>query len=40
MDKHKILSYIPTVIESSSKGDNAFDIFSRMLRERIIFLVE
>ena len=40
MDKHKILSYIPTVIESSSKGDNAFDIFSRMLRERIIFLGE
>ena len=40
MDRQKILSYIPTVIESSSKGDNAFDIFSRMLRERIIFLGE
>ncbi len=40
MDKQKILSYIPTVIESSSKGDNAFDIYSRMLRERIIFLGE
>ena len=40
MDKQKILSYIPTVIESSSKGDNAFDIYSRKLRERIIFLGE
>ncbi len=40
MDKNKILSYIPTVIESSSRGENSFDIFSRMLRERIIFLGE
>ncbi|MBW4419717.1 MAG: ATP-dependent Clp endopeptidase proteolytic subunit ClpP [Myxacorys californica WJT36-NPBG1] len=29
---------IPTVIESSGRGDRAFDIFSRLLRERIIFL--
>ncbi len=40
MDKGKILSYIPTVIESSSRGENSFDIFSRMLRDRIIFLGE
>ncbi len=40
MEKNKILSYIPTVIESSSRGENSFDIFSRMLRERIIFLGE
>ncbi len=40
MDKSTILNYIPTVIESSSRGENAFDIFSRMLRERIIFLGE
>lgn len=38
MDTHKILSYVPTVIESSSKGERSFDIFSRLLRERIIFL--
>jgi len=31
-------SYVPTVIEQSSKGERAFDIFSRLLRERIIFL--
>ncbi len=40
MDKKTILSYIPTVIESSSRGEKSFDIFSRLLRERIIFLGE
>ena len=40
MDYHKILSYMPTVIESSSRGEKSFDIFSRLLRERIIFLGE
>ena len=34
----KILSYVPTVIEASSRGERSFDIFSRLLRERIIFL--
>ncbi len=29
---------IPTVIESTSKGERAFDIFSRLLKERIVFL--
>jgi ATP-dependent Clp protease protease subunit len=29
---------IPTVIESSSRGERAYDIYSRLLRERIIFL--
>jgi ATP-dependent Clp protease, protease subunit len=29
---------IPTVIESSGRGDRAFDIYSRLLRERIVFL--
>ncbi len=29
---------IPTVVEQSGKGDRAFDIYSRLLRERIIFL--
>ena len=37
-DMKKILSYVPTVIESSSRGEKSFDIFSRLLRERIIFL--
>jgi ATP-dependent Clp protease protease subunit len=38
MDYEKILSYVPTVIESSTRGERSFDIFSRLLRERIIFL--
>ena len=38
MDFKKVLSYVPTVIESSSRGEKSFDIFSRLLRERIIFL--
>ncbi len=40
MNRKTILSYIPTVIESSSTGEKSFDIFSRLLRERIIFLGE
>lgn len=40
MDYRKILSYMPTVIESSSRGERSFDIFSRLLRDRIIFLGE
>ena len=37
-DVSKILSYMPTVIEASSRGERSFDIFSRLLRESIIFL--
>src|ERR687885_2232857 len=29
---------IPTVIEQSGRGERAFDIYSRLLRERIVFL--
>ena len=29
---------VPTVIESSSRGERAYDIYSRLLRERIVFL--
>ncbi len=38
LDRYKIKSYMPTVIESSSRGEKSFDVFSRLLRERIIFL--
>ncbi len=31
---------VPTVIESSPNGERAFDIYSRLLKERIIFLGE
>lgn len=30
---------IPTVIEQTARGERAFDIFSRLLKERIIFMV-
>jgi ATP-dependent Clp protease protease subunit len=30
---------VPTVIEQSSRGERAYDIYSRLLRERIIFLI-
>ena len=31
-------SLIPMVIESSPRGERAFDIFSRLLKERVVFL--
>jgi ATP-dependent Clp protease protease subunit len=33
------LGYIPMVIEQSGRGERAYDIYSRLLRERVIFLV-
>lgn len=33
------LSHIPMVIEQSSRGERAYDIYSRLLKERVIFLV-
>ena len=35
---HKTIASVPTVIEQSGRGERAFDIYSRLLRERIIFL--
>ena len=34
------MSFIPYVIEQSSRGERSFDIFSRLLNDRIIFLSE
>jgi ATP-dependent Clp protease protease subunit len=34
----QLRSIIPTVIESSARGERAFDIYSLLLRERIVFL--
>ncbi len=36
MQSHSAL--IPTVVEPSERGERAFDIYSRLLRERIVFL--
>jgi ATP-dependent Clp protease protease subunit len=32
------MNLVPMVIEESSRGERAFDIFSRLLRERIVFV--
>ena len=33
------LGYIPMVIEQSGRGERAYDIYSRLLKERVIFMV-
>ena len=33
-----LMSLVPMVVEQTSRGERAFDIFSRLLKERIIFL--
>jgi ATP-dependent Clp protease protease subunit len=33
------LGLVPMVIEQSGRGERAYDIYSRLLRERIVFLV-
>ena len=32
------LNLVPMVVEQSSKGERAYDIYSRLLKERIIFI--
>ena len=34
------MSLVPMVIEQTGRGERSFDIFSRLLKERIIFLCE
>jgi len=38
LSKNRVKAALPTVIEQSGRGERAFDIYSRLLRERIIFL--
>src|SRR5512136_1348816 len=33
------LGMVPIVIEQSGRGERAYDIYSRLLRERVVFLV-
>jgi len=38
-NNHRVQNYlVPTVVESSNRGERAYDLYSRLLRERIIFL--
>ncbi|HSN20241.1 MAG TPA: ATP-dependent Clp protease proteolytic subunit, partial [Usitatibacter sp.] len=38
-DEPEGLGLIPMVIEQSGRGERAYDIYSRLLKERVIFLV-
>ncbi|OLK28817.1 ATP-dependent Clp protease proteolytic subunit, partial [Xanthomonas oryzae] len=35
----KALNLVPMVVEQTSRGERAYDIYSRLLKERLIFLV-
>lgn len=39
MSEPQGLGYIPMVIEQSGRGERSYDIYSRLLKERVIFLV-
>ncbi|AJP49540.1 Clp protease ClpP [Rugosibacter aromaticivorans] len=39
MNDPQALGLVPMVIETSGRGERAYDIYSRLLRERVIFLV-
>ena len=40
MNKNEILAnLVPMVVEQTGRGERAYDIFSRLLKERVIFLV-
>ena len=34
------MSFVPYVIEQNSRGERSYDIYSRLLKDRIIFLGE
>ena len=38
-ERVKGLNLVPMVVEQTSRGERAFDIYSRLLKERVIFLV-
>jgi ATP-dependent Clp protease protease subunit len=39
MEEPKALGLVPMVIEQSGRGERAYDIYSRLLKERVVFLV-
>src|SRR5205823_10901362 len=39
MDETRALGLVPMVIEQSGRGERAYDIYSRLLKERVVFLV-
>jgi len=39
MDVHAAGGLVPMVVEQSARGERAYDIYSRLLKERVIFLI-
>ena len=39
METPQSLGLIPMVIEQSGRGERSYDIYSRLLKERVIFLI-
>ena len=39
VDETRALGLVPMVIETSGRGERAYDIYSRLLKERVVFLV-
>lgn len=39
MDPINNLGLVPVVVEQSARGERAYDIYSRLLKERVVFLV-
>ncbi|MCH8479596.1 MAG: ATP-dependent Clp endopeptidase proteolytic subunit ClpP [Wenzhouxiangella sp.] len=39
MMQEKALNLVPMVVEQSARGERAYDIYSRLLKERVIFIV-
>src|SRR4249919_491421 len=39
MEPNKGLNLVPMVVEQTPRGERAYDIYSRLLKERVIFLV-
>ena len=39
MEPNKGLNLVPMVVEQTPRGERAFDIYSRLLKERVIFMV-
>ncbi|MGY0559182.1 MULTISPECIES: ATP-dependent Clp endopeptidase proteolytic subunit ClpP [unclassified Luteimonas] len=39
INQPKALNLVPMVVEQTSRGERAYDIYSRLLKERVIFLV-
>ena len=38
-NEFKGLNQVPMVVEQSAKGERAYDIYSRLLKERVVFMV-